>query len=267
VLPDGHKLLLGPADITLFDMNTPLRIGAVVCGILCLLAAPEIRGDEASEEKSSLPKAFINGEGPGWKELTLDDFVNVNCAEDTWSVKDGMIHSTGAPIGVIRTKDKYTNLELVVEWQHLKPAGNSGVFLWATDEGLEGLKPNQLPSVGIEVQILDHGYAERYEKSQGKKPDWFTTNGDVFPVGKSKMKPFPPISPDGSRSFPSKDLSKGSGEWNHYYVRAINGEVRLWVNGEEVSGGTECQPASGYLCLESEGSPILFRNLRVRELP
>ncbi len=81
------------------------------------------------------------------------------------------------------------------------------------------------------------------------------------------MKPFPPISPNGSRSFPTKDLSKGINEWNHYYVRCINGEVRLWVNGEEVSGGTDCQPSSGYICLESEGSPIEFRNLRIRELP
>ena len=47
----------------------------------------------------------------------------------------------------------------------------------------------------------------------------------------------------------------------------INGEVRLWVNGEEVSGGKGAQPASGFICLESEGSPIDFKNLRVRELP
>jgi hypothetical protein len=81
------------------------------------------------------------------------------------------------------------------------------------------------------------------------------------------MKPFPPLSPDGSRSFPRKNLSKGIEQWNHYYVRAINGEVRLWVNGEEVSGGTEINPARGFLCLESEGSPIEFRGLRIRELP
>ncbi|MEI6358251.1 MAG: family 16 glycoside hydrolase, partial [Verrucomicrobiota bacterium] len=61
--------------------------------------------------------------------------------------------------------------------------------------------------------------------------------------------------------------SKGINEWNHYYVRAIHGDVRLWVNGEEVSGGTDCRPASGYLCLESEGSPVEFRGLRIRELP
>ena len=51
-----------------------------------------------------------------------------------------------------------------------------------------------------------------------------------------------------SAASPRKNLSLGVGQWNHYYVRAINGEVRLWVNGEEVSGGTECHPATGLLC-------------------
>jgi hypothetical protein len=37
-------------------------------------------------------------------------------------------------------------------------------------------------------------------------------------------------------------VSRGVGEWNHYYVRGINGEIRLRVNGE-------------------------LRNIRVRELP
>ena len=41
-------------------------------------------------------------------------------------------------------------------------------------------------------------------------------------------------------------------------MRCINGEVRLWVNGEEVSGGTNIRPATGYLCLESEGAPVEF---------
>ena len=81
------------------------------------------------------------------------------------------------------------------------------------------------------------------------------------------MKPFPPVAPDGKRSFPRKHLSKGVGEWNHYYVRCINGEIRLWVNGEEVSGGTGCEPRSGYLCLESEGAPVEFKEIRIRELP
>lgn len=213
------------------------------------------------------PKAFIDGTGPGWKTLTGDDFENVNCDKDTWTWKDDAVKCTGKPVGVIRSKKQYTNLELVAEWKHLQSGGNSGIFLWAGEEALKGLQPNSLPKVGIEVQILDHGYAEKYEKETGKKSDWFTTNGDVFPVQDSTMTPFAPVAPDKRRSFPRKNLSKGVGEWNHYYVRAINGEVRLWVNGEEVSGGSDCDPRSGYLCLESEGAPIEFKNLRIRELP
>ena len=80
------------------------------------------------------------------------------------------------------------------------------------------------------------------------------------------MRPFPPVAPNGKRSFPSKETTKGINQWNHYYVRAVDGEVRLWVNGEEVSGGDSISPASGYLCLESEGAPIEFKNIRLRKL-
>ena len=219
----------------------------------------------ASEAKLALA-ARIDGTGPGWKTWHKDEFINANCDENTWTWNNGQIQCTGQPVGVIRSVKPLTNFELVIEWRHLKSAGNSGVFLWASKESLDALVPGRLPA-GIEVQILDHGYSERYRQQTGKEPDWFTTNGDVFPTQSATMEPFPPVAPNGKRSFPTKNLSLGFGEWNHYYVRAINGEVRLWVNGEEVSGGTNCHPATGYLCLESEGSPIEFRNLRIRELP
>ena len=47
----------------------------------------------------------------------------------------------------------------------------------------------------------------------------------------------------------------------------VDGAVTLWVNGEEVNGGTRCQPASGALALEAEGARVEYRNLRLRELP
>jgi hypothetical protein len=86
-------------------------------------------------------------------------------------------------------------------------------------------------------------------------------------VNGSRMRPFLPVSPNGERSFPRKEVTNGFGQWNHYYIRCINGEVRLWVNGEEVSGGNDCDPCKGYLCLESEGAPIEFKNIRIREIP
>jgi hypothetical protein len=213
------------------------------------------------------PRAFIDGTGPGWRTLGEGDFRGVNGNPDTWTWKDGVLYSTGRPIGVMRTRQKFTNVEMVVQWRHMSPAGNSGVFVWVPDEALAQLKPDALPEYGIEVQMLDHAFRTQYEAKSGKKGDWFTTNGDIFAVGKSRLAPFPPLSPDGSRSFPRKERSRGALEWNHYYVRAINGELRLWVNGEEVSGGSGAEPRTGYLCLEAEGSPVEFKNIRVRELP
>ena len=215
------------------------------------------------------PAAKITGAEDSWKPLLKADFKPVNSAKDTWTFDDAKqtISCTGQPIGVIASVKEYRNIELVAEWMHEKPAGNSGFFIWTSKTALAALTEPGLPNDGIEVQVLDLGYTEHYEKSSGKKATWFTCHGDIFPVGKAKLTPFPPLSPDGVRSFPSAETTKPHGEWNHYYVRAINGEIRLWVNGTEVSGGKDCQPNTGHLCLESEGSPIQFRNLRIRELP
>ena len=209
----------------------------------------------------------IDDEQPGWRTLAAADFSKVNSADDTWSWREGVLHCTGQPVSVLRTNQPFRNFELVVEWMHEKPAGNSGVFVWTTPASIERLTKAGKPGLpqGIEVQVLDHQFTDRM-KSRGAKTDWFGTNGDVFPVG-VKMTPFPPLSPNGNRSYPRRQMAQGHGHWNQYYIRAINGEVRLWVNGEEVSGGTDIQPSEGYLCLESEGSPIQFRLIRIRELP
>ncbi len=245
-------------------LHTYLKRFTVTC--LALLMAGSFCLSQ--DEPATAPAAVLHtGEGEGWRALEEADFEHVNCDPETWSWKDGIIHCTGTPVGVIKTKTPFKNFEMVVEWRHLKSGGNSGVFVWASKEALTDLPRGKLPPGGIEVQVLDHGYAEQYKASTGKDPDWFTTHGDVFPVGSSTMKPFPPTAPNGSRSFPSKNLSKGLNEWNHYYITAIDGVVRLSVNGEEVSGGEDCLPNEGFLCLESEGAPVEFKNLRIHELP
>ena len=191
----------------------------------------------------------------------LTGWVNANCAPETWSVRDSVIHCTGRPTGALRTTRQYENFILEVEWRHLTSAGNSGVFIWGTPIAVPGVPFLR----GIEVQVLDHGYAERYEKQNGKKSDWFTTHGDVFPIHGATMKPFGRH--NGMRSFPSEERSKGTPEWNHYRIVCTNGVIRLHVNGKEVSGGEECNYRKGYLALESEGAPVEFRNIRIKELP
>ena len=239
-------------------MNKAFLVLISVMAVLLLAASQDSTGTE-------LPKATVDGTGPGWRSLASDDFVNVNCHDDTWAWDGDSVKCTGTPVGVTRSVEPYTNFEMVCEWRHMRDAGNSGIFLWSPIESMDRLKGPGLPE-GIEVQVLDLGYKAAYEKG-GNPANWFTCHGDVFPVGGSTMKPFPPTAPNGRRSFPTESRSKGVGEWNHYYIRAINGEVRLWVNGAEVSGGSDCSPATGYLALESEGSPVEFRNLRIRVLP
>ena len=170
----------------------------------------------------------VAGAAPSFRPIfngrDLRGWVNVNCAPETFTVRDGMIHCDGIPSGALRTERQYENFVLELEWRHLKPSGNAGVFIWS----------GPMPALGqpflraIEVQVLDHGYG---------KSDWFTTHGDIFPIHGSTMKPFSPSR--GDRSFPKESRSLGAPEWNHYRIVATNGVLRLSVNGVEVSGGTD----------------------------
>jgi hypothetical protein len=185
----------------------------------------------------------------------LTGWVNVNCAPETWSVRDGLIHCTGHPTGALRTPREYENFILELEWRHLSSGGNSGVFIWASPIAAPGVPFLR----GIEVQVLDHGF------NVPGKNQWYTTHGDVFPIHGATMKPFGRH--NGMRSFPSEERSKGTPEWNHYRIVCDHGVIRLHVNGKEVSGGEECNYRKGYLGLESEGAPVEFRNIRIKELP
>ena len=52
-------------------------------------------------------------------------------------------------------------------------------------------------------------------------------------------------------------------------VRPLTAEElpSAFIDGQEVSGGKDSVPGSGYVCLESEGAPIEFTDIRIRELP
>src|SRR5690242_11217960 len=115
-------------------------LALVVCVSLVRPSAAQI----ANRQSISL----FNGENLlGW--------VNVNCAPDTWQVRDGVIYCTGKPRGILRTQNMYENYVLELDWRHLKPKGNAGLFVHS----------DALPQIGrpfsrsIEVQIMDgdHG--------------------------------------------------------------------------------------------------------------
>ena len=181
---------------------------------------------------------------------TLNGWVNINCAPSTWSARDGVIYCTGKPIGELRTERMYQNFILKLQWRHLRPQGNAGVFVWA--DAITA--PGQPFHRGVEVQVLD-----------GREGPGYTSDGDIFPIHGATMKP--DNGRGGSRAFPTEKRSKPSPEWNDYEIACIDGAIKLAVNGKVVTSGSECSPCKGYICLESEGSPVEFRNLLIRELP
>ena len=56
-------------------------------------------------------------------------------------------------------------------------------------------------------------------------------------------------------------------KWNRYVVVAVDGTVKLSINGKFVNGIREADLRKGYLCLESEGAEIHFRKIQIMELP
>lgn len=210
----------------------------------CFVNAQEKSEPTSTSDEKGFSKLF-NGKD-------LDGWVRVNTDKSTWSVKDQMLICTGKPIGELRTTKMYQNFILEVEWRHMKPAGNAGIFVWADDITARGVPFHR----GIEVQVLENAYGN----TRG-----YTTHGDIFPIHGAKMKPV--NGRGGSRAFPTENRSNPSPEWNHYRIECNQGEISLAVNGKKVTEGKNCSPSKGYICIESEGGVVHYRNMKIKELP
>ena len=190
----------------------------------------------------------------------LSGWVNVNTDKSTWSVRDGLLVCSGHPIGVMRTQKQYENFILHIEWRHMQPGGNSGVFAWS-----EGTVPKgrRLPK-GLEVQMLELDWVKLHKDKDGKLPPIAYVHGELFGAGGLQTTP---DNPRGKRSKSFENRCKGKGQWNVYDVVCVDGVVKLSVNGKFVNGVSKTAVKKGYLCLESEGAEIHFRNIQIMELP
>lgn len=203
---------------------------------------------------SSLPeyRPLFNGKN-------LKGWVNVNTDPDTWSAKNGLLVCKGKPIGVMRSDREYENFLLHIEWMHLEPGGNSGVFIWSSAVPNE---KSRLPD-GVEVQMLELDWP-KLNTRDGVVPPIAYVHGELFGVGGVKTIP---DNPRGERSKSIENLCKPRGQWNTYDVVAVDGTVKLSVNGKFVNGLAKSTRKKGYLCMESEGAEIHFRNIKIMELP
>lgn len=188
----------------------------------------------------------------------LTGWVDVNTSAETWVVSNGLLVCSGKPIGVMRSDRQYENFVLHIEWRHMQAGGNSGVFVWS--DANPGR--NRLP-MGLEVQMLELEWVKLH-KRDGEEPPIAYVHGELFGAGGLKATP---DNPRGSRSKSLENRCKGKGEWNVYDVVCVDGVAKLSVNGKFVNGISNSHVKKGYLCLESEGAEIHFRNIKIMELP
>jgi hypothetical protein len=191
--------------------------------------------------------------------ITPLKWVNVNTAEDTWSKQRKLLVCSGKPIGVMRSEKQYENFILHIEWMHTEPGGNSGVFVWS-DANPEG--ESRLPD-GVEVQMLELDWVNLNKKDGITPPDAYV-HGELFGVGGVITTP---DNPRGTRSKSVENRCKGRGYWNVYDVICVDGVIKLSINGKFVNGISRSSQKKGYICLESEGAEIHFRNIKIIELP
>ena len=212
---------------------------AVVCA-LAILSPGHLVADDAD--------GFV----PLFNEKDLAGWVLVNTPKETWSVQDGMLVCSGKPVGEIRTEKMYQNFILEVEWRHMVPGGNAGIFVWADDITAKGVPFHR----SIEVQVLENAYGQS------------TTSHNSW-----RYLPDPRRDDDSGQwawrqpAFPTEERSLPSPQWNHYRIECRDGAISLAVNHKVVTQGKDASPRKGYICLESEGGVVHYRNLRIKELP
>ena len=179
----------------------------------------------------------------GWKLYIPDKDVDVN---KVWSVRDGVIYCMGKPNGYMRTKSIYSNYRLHLEWRWPDEPANSGVLLNASGE-------DHVWTKCIECQL-----------KAGSAGDFVLMNGAGLTVDGKDMqnveKQFVVI--------PKKQQSseKAAGQWNAYEIKCGRDSISCYVNGVLQNEGSAPTITTGWICLQSEGGPIEFRNIFIEPL-
>ena len=166
--------------------------------------------------------------------------------DDVWRIRGDILYCTGTPNGYIRTTDSHSNYHLHLEWRWPETPTNSGVLLHA--RGNDEVWP-----ACIECQL-----------KAGNAGDLVLINGTGIAVGgvdrTNSARQFVVI----EKKLPTSEVP--AGQWNSYDIYCQGDSIRCLVNGILQNEGTDASVTSGWICLQSEGSPIEFRNIYIESL-
>lgn len=157
---------------------------------------------------------------------------------DTWQVAPGgddpILVCLGAPYGYLKTQQQYGDFEMELEWRYPSDEnGNSGILLYTSDE-------DKIWPKSIQVQLHQ------------------PVAGSIFPSGDAR-------SDNEIRDV--RDVARPINEWNVCRISSASGTLSVEINGRKVGEVTGCHPSKGGIALQSEGSEVHFRRIRIRETP
>ncbi len=190
---------------------------------------------------------LFNGKNlDNWMIFTADNEVDPS---SVFWVEEGMIHTSGVPNGYIRTTETYGNFKLHVEWRWMEEPTNSGVLLHV--RGRDMIWPN-----AIECQLMHEHAGDLVLIGKGAG---VTVNDSTYLVPSEENRYIIiPMQEEVSEHDP--------GEWNSYDITSLNGSIEVVVNGVLQNSGRDMTLTEGYILLQSEGSPMQFRNIYLEEL-
>jgi hypothetical protein len=208
--------------------------------MVVLVSLVVLTGCQGERESSSPAKKVVlwNGDFAGWERVVAEDNVDV---DEVWRARGEVLYCSGKPNGYIRTANSHQNYHLHVEWRWPETPTNSGVLLHA--EGPDHVWPKciecQLKAGGAGDFVLMGGAGLTVNGVDHQNP------ARRFVVIEKKA----PMS------------ENPAGQWNAYDIICEAGSIRCFVNGTLQNEGTNARPGSGWICLQSEGGPIEFRNI------
>jgi hypothetical protein len=194
------------------------------------------------QQKPIVPKekmALWNGEDfTGWKLFVRDPAHDVT---KTWSVRDGLICCTGRPAGYMKTEAEYADYLFHIEWRWPEKGGNNGVLNHMVGEDM--VWPKSLECQLASGNAGDFWVIGGFEHKEHAKGGKRVRGRNVKKLKKSSEKPL--------------------GQWNSYDIICKDDWVVVLVNGKLQNVATKCSLKSGKICLQSEGTPIEYRNIYI----
>lgn len=202
-----------------------------------------------SEERQLFNEKNLNG----WVFYTPDEKTKV---EDVWTVEEGILKCTGQPAGYLQTKRWYRDYQLELQWRWPgESGGNSGVLVHTSTPLVFYGWPRSL-----EVQLMAGNAADFWVICKGV---------DIRVENESDRRPAPKAGDQHSHRRIRRlagDFEKPVGEWNTMKVICRDDEIQVFINGELANHGTECTVTEGAIALQSEGTPIEFREIQIKPL-